>query len=1217
MFWQIFTFEIKYRLKRPATYIYFGVFFFIAALCFSTGSTPASEKVFHNSPVVLAQFITICSMLMMLVCSAVMGVPLYRDIDHNTGNYYLSYPITEGGYFWGRCLGSFIFVVLIGTSLMFGAWFGSLIGPIFDWVPAKRIGPNHLINYLYPFVFIAIPNLFLASCIFFGLVAATRNVKVIYSGSILLLIAYLLSNFLIRDIENKNMVKLLDPFAMNTVLLETRFYTPAEQNSLIVPVKGLFLYNRLIWSSVGLIILIVTYLGFSFKRFFGGDVRKRRFEESVTSLKTYLSKLPQVSVSFAGSYYRRVMINMAKIEYLNIVKDIYFQAILLGGVVFLVLDYWIGIPLYSVPNFPLTVNLMEYKSYDYMIFIFIIIVFYTGETIHRDKTTRFAIINDALPTPDWVLYGSKLLGLVALAFTLTTIPLVLGVIVQVLKGYTHFDFHVYFVELYVITFPQFIQMIMLSFAVHTLINNKFAGHAVAIIIWVLMYLLRGYAQMDYNLLFYSYTPTYLWSDMDGIGHMATPVFWYNFYWILFGGLLIVVAAVFYNRGVVTSSNERWKIARQRFHGPARYIAVVLLAGFIATGIYTYYNVSYLNNYLSGKESDQRQVEYEKKLKKYENLDQPKITSLKIYSDIFPAERKVIVKGLIMMMNKTDKPIKTLHLDGTGLLSYEIKYNGKPIPATYPLIYKRGKFNWFRSKNDTAMYRIYKLPAALKPGDSAMVEVNSVVAYRGFTNDISGTDIVHNGTFYSGGLPSIGYNADNELFSDEKRKKYDLKEKKDEYPVQTDPKGIKTLLFNSNADLVTFDITVSTSADQMAIAPGYLDKQWKQNGRNYYHYVQDAPAVDLFFDIISARYATLKNNVKLYNGQNVATELYYHPAHNANLQRFEAAYKDGLEYYSKAYGSFQFKQMRLLEFPKYRAFAQSFPNTVSYAEGFGWSADYSDPDRFDYGYFVTAHELAHQWWGHQVVPNRTRGSNLISEALAEYTALILTQRKYGKDNMKRFLKGEIDGYLRGRANEAKKENVFINCNRPYEWYNKGSLILYGLQDLIGVDTLNKALHEFRDAYAFHKDPPFPGSNDLYRYIAKHVPDSVKYYLDDTWNKITLYENKVIDAKVTPTGKKDEYKINLKVSTRKMYADSAGNEKPAVKMNDYIDIGVFAADSKDKNGRTQTNPLYLKKYKFTAGVHDIQLIVKGKQPTRVGIDPYVKLIDRIPDDNVKDL
>jgi ABC-2 type transport system permease protein len=1217
MFWQIFTFEIKYRLKRPATYIYFVTGFLLVSLFYFTGSTSASEKVYHNSPIVIAQWTASFSMIMMLVCSAVMGVPLYRDIDYNTKNYYLSYPITENGYFWGRYLGSFIFVVLISTSMIFGAWFGSIIGPFFGWVPPERMGPNHLVDYLQPFIFIGLPNLFLSSSIFFGLVAITRNVKIIYVGSILLLIAYFLARFLLRDIDNKTLVKLLDPFAVSTVDVTVRFYTPAEQNTLTVPITGMMLYNRILWSCVGFVILMATYFSFSFKRFFAGRADKYQVQEEGIKLKDYLAKLPVATVNFTGGYYRRIMLNLSKIEYLNIVKDIYFQAILIGGLIFLFLDCWIGDTTFGVSTLPLTVNLMVYKTYNYSIFIFIIIIFYTGETIHRDRTTHFNTINDALPTPDWVLYGSKLIGLLLLGLTLTSMPLVVGVIIQLLHGYTDFKFGIYFTELYAISFPQYIQMIMLSFVVHVLVNNKFAGHGVALLIWILMFLMRNNGDMNYNLLFYSYAPTYIWSDMDGIGHTGLGVFWFNFYWMLSAILLMIVSAMFYNRGVITSFKERWSIARQRFHGPVRYITAVFLLGFIATGAYTYYNVSYLNNYLTVRETESRQAEYEKKLKKYENIDQPKITHLEIFSDIFPAERRIVVKGLISIVNKTDKPINTIHLDGTGLSSYNVQYNNKDITATYPLIYKRGKYNWFRPENDTAKYRIYHLPAPLKAGDSAELEVNSVITYHGFTNDMSGTEIVHNGTFYDGGLPTIGYDADKELFSDEKRKKYKLPEKKDEYAPHGDPKGIRTLLFNKNADLITYDITVSTSADQMAIAPGYLTKQWKQNGRNYYHYVQKDPHIVLFYDVLSARYAVDHDAVTLYNKQPVNIDIYYHAEHSVNLPRFMAAYKDGLDYYSKVYGPFQFKQMRLLEFPKYRSFAQSFPNTVSFAEGFGWSSDFSNPDKFDYTYWVTAHELAHQWWGHQVVPNLTRGSNLISESLAEYTALLLSERKYGKDNMKRFLKQELDDYLRGRANEAKKENVFINCNRAYEWYNKGSLILYGLADLISKDTLNKALHEFRDAYAFKENPPFAGSDDLYRYIAKHVPDSVKYYLDDTWNKITLYENRVIEAKSTPTGKKNEYRIDMKVSTRKMYADSAGNEKPAAKMNDYIDIGVFAADSKDKNGRTQTNPLYLKKYKLTAGEHTISVIVKGEPPVRVGIDPYVKLIDRIPDDNVLDL
>jgi hypothetical protein len=70
-----------------------------------------------------------------------------------------------------------------------------------------------------------------------------------------------------------------------------------------------------------------------------------------------------------------------------------------------------------------------------------------------------------------------------------------------------------------------------------------------------------------------------------------------------------------------------------------------------------------------------------------------------------------------------------------------------------------------------------------------------------------------------------------------------------------------------------------------------------------------------------------------------------------------------------------------------------------------------------------------------------------------------------------------------------------------------------------------------------------------------------------------------------------------------------------MNDYIDIAVFAADSKNKEGRWQVNPIYLKKYKLGYGPHTITVVVKGK-PVRAGIDPYGKLIDRNIGDNVKD-
>src|SRR5919205_774551 len=167
MFWQIVLFELKYRIKRPATWLYFFIFFLIGFISVATGSTPASEKVMHNAPWVMADGSLVFSLVMMLVCSAVMGVPLYRDIEHNTRHYLFSYPITKGGYFWGRFCGSFLFVLIIGTAFNWGCLAGSAVGPFFGWVPAERIGTYNLWNYFHPYFTLVIGNLLLSSAIFF------------------------------------------------------------------------------------------------------------------------------------------------------------------------------------------------------------------------------------------------------------------------------------------------------------------------------------------------------------------------------------------------------------------------------------------------------------------------------------------------------------------------------------------------------------------------------------------------------------------------------------------------------------------------------------------------------------------------------------------------------------------------------------------------------------------------------------------------------------------------------------------------------------------------------------------------------------------------------------------------------------------------------------------------------------------------------------------
>src|SRR4029077_19042283 len=90
----------------------------------------------------------------------------------------------------------------------------------------------------------------------------------------------------------------------------------------------------------------------------------------------------------------------------------------------------------------------------------------------------------------------------------------------------------------------------------------------------------------------------------------------------------------------------------------------------------------------------------------------------------------------------------------------------------------------------------------------------------------------------------------------------------------------------------------------------------------------------FFAFLSARFTTRK---EVYSGPHgpLNLEVYYDPAHPYDIDDMLASSRAGLDYFQAHFSPYQFAQYRILEFPRYRSFAQSFPNTVPYSEGIGF------------------------------------------------------------------------------------------------------------------------------------------------------------------------------------------------------------------------------------------------------------------------------------------
>jgi hypothetical protein len=203
---------------------------------------------------------------------------------------------------------------------------------------------------------------------------------------------------------------------------------------------------------------------------------------------------------------------------------------------------------------------------------------------------------------------------------------------------------------------------------------------------------------------------------------------------------------------------------------------------------------------------------------------------------------------------------------------------------------------------------------------------------------------------------------------------------------------------------------------------------------------------------------------------------------------------------------------------------------------------------------------------------------------------------------------MDDYLQGRSREFEAERPIIKTeNQQYIHYQKASVVLYYLKEMIGEDKVNAALKSLIDSFAY-KQPPYATSLSALRAFKRETPDSLQYLITDMFENITLFSNRVIEVKSKKIG--TEYEVTIKTSSEKFRSDSLGKET-TIPIADYIDIGIFA---EPKNKENVGKPIVINRVHVTKKDNAYTFRVKEK-PYQAGIDPYNYLIDRVPDDNLK--
>jgi hypothetical protein len=1196
MFYTFFMKELSTGLKRPMVYIFLllitlHIFLSVVSDTSIMGGTMGS--VLKNSPHIFALYTSKLTIFGLLIATAYFNNAALRDYHTNFNEIIFSAPIQKASYFFGRFFGALILSTIPLLGVFIGFTLGAAIGPAAGWIDANRMGDIAFSTIANNYFLFILPNMFVAGAITFAMAIKWKSTVISFLASLIIIIAYMVSGTFMSDLSNETLAGLTDLFGIRAYQIDSKYFTIVEKNTTGTSFGGMLLLNRMVWLVIGSLTLIGSYFSFSFihqqKKH-----KKKRLDKQTNVDSTSFDK-PTVKSEFGFRTELSQFTSFFKINFYSIVQSTTFKILFLFGGIILITTLLNSFEYYGLQSYPVTYKMMNASNIISYLLLFVVVVFFSGELIWADRSSNINGVIDATPHNSFVMLLAKSSALLALVILLNVFFIIVSIGFQLANGYTHIELGIYLQNFLYSTLPNNLIWASLLISVQVIVNNKYVGHFVSIVLLLLSESIMEAFGILTEMINIGNAPIYNYSDMSGFGAGLSTTLWFSLYWVLFGVLLLGISGTISVRGASLSLTKRMKSAKLHVNKHYALTLVAITCLFLITTGIVYYNTQVLNDYVSPNTLQTTQAAYEKKYKAYEEVLQPKVIDAKYVVDIYPEERDFLAKTTITLENKTSQPIDSLHFSFLKVPWHRIMVN-----ADWDIKLRIQHADLVLDDTEIG-YQIYQLNKPMAPNDRITIEIDAAYISQGFENSVSNIRVATNGTFvdHFSLMPTFGYNPSNELSDVNVRKKFGLLPK-DRMPklAQHSKDNMKNYVSGGKSDWVTGETIISTSGDQMAIAAGTLVKEWKKNGRNYYHYKSDHSTLH-YFNFMSARYEVAR---KKWNGIDI--EVYYDKAHAYNIDMMINAVEKSLAYFTTNFGPYYHNQARIIEFPNFLKFAEAFPGTMPYSESYGFLVNLEDGSDNNIIESVIAHEMAHQWWAHQVIGADMQGAAMLSESFSEYSALMVMKHSPKTDHqMKHFLKYDFERYLKGRTMEVSKELPLYKVeDQGYVHYGKGSVIMYALQDYIGEDKVNSALKSFLEEFRY-KDPAYPTTLDFLAHLTPQVPDSLSYLITDWFKEITLYDYRLKNATYKATAD-DKYLVSMDIEAYKIKADTIGIETK-VAQNDWVDLGVYADD--------EEQPIYSKRVLFTDSLMHFTFEVAAV-PTKAAIDPKRLLIERVITDNI---
>lgn len=1029
MWYPPFLFALRQQLRRPFLRVT-AAGLALASACLIAALRSEWLELFGattaSAPRIIAVVLAGVSAFSLLLMTSPLADLVLRDFQTGMAQLVFASPVKPRQYLAGRLLAG----LLTYLAVMAAASLGVLAGLAFaDDLHLKSAA----VTLLWAFCCLILPNACFTVAAIVALASRVRTLGAVYAGVLSFYVLWGLAPLISLSAGNplqKLVAALLDPFG-SRVLSEMPALLGASIDSQLPSLSGAFLFNRVLWLFISAGLAAWALSSFRFSQLLSARSSAAKPSEAPSERLTPVAPVLEEHSAFALAPLRALV----AIGVRWIIRGTTFR-VMLGLTVLLTLGLiYQSSGLYNTRSELTTAWTLQALTEGLRLPLTFLLAAFAGGLVFRARESRIDGIESSLPVSLTYRIVADDLILIALIVLVHAALLTVVLSIECLSG-------TYSVE--PAPLAQWLLRSVVSFSVLALLARALFGlfphRAIGFSLFATLTILAQLGAMhhpEYQWLALGTLPAVGYSDLAGF--FVSNATWLKIT-LTWGAIVIALQAAgslrsqmqpaipARPRGILALTRQPWAVL----------CVLVCLVGapFGARSLYRESTSSIARN-LTALSSAQAS-RYESAYAKYAAAAQLRVRGVRAEVDFYPSEGRAAIRGTYTLLNTDTAAIDTLYLNLDARDDVKLSIL-QPYRTTL---------------DDTELgFRIVKLSHAVAPGE--ILQLSFTAQIQGSANDPTGAAslITKSGAMFTNQehFPQFGY----------------LHRKAAMSAVHADAANSQ---LEGQADFIDFSAVVSTDADQTALAPGLLELEWRTGNRHYGRYRTPSTMLP-YFAFASGHYEIARS---IAGG--VPLEVFYDARHATNVASVLKTAKDSLILYSQQFGAYPFGILRLVEVQGTVDAAESFPSLVVFTESSEFTRNLEEGKRHSMQ-FMLAHEVAHQWFAHQMIGADAPGANVLTETIAQYLALTELERTAGRAIALKAVHGDLDAYLKLRPHDAAQERALsAETGQAYLYYHKGAVAFWLLGQQLGEPSLSSVLASFLTDYRF-KSAPYPTVADL--------------------------------------------------------------------------------------------------------------------------------------------